>query len=265
MKKVLLSFAGSLLSFFSLAQDCGDDLFFSEYIEGSSYNKALELYNASSQEKELNDYEIQVFANGSISASFSFSPSGTIAPVSTYLIVHKSAEANLLALADTGFSGNSVVNFNGNDALILIKKSTGDTLDAIGTIGENLVWTVGTGTTSDFTLKRKEEIFSGNKNWNQRDQEWDIFSKDDFSSAGLHSVACVLTPISYFSGTELLVYPNPSFGETIRFSKSIRYLLYDLSGKLVLAGEGDHLSSEFGKGSYLLKTEEGIVRLIHFF
>ena len=53
MKQILLSL-GLLLGVTVSAQDCSD-LFISEYIEGWSNNKALELYNLDNDISESND------------------------------------------------------------------------------------------------------------------------------------------------------------------------------------------------------------------
>ncbi|MFL6170873.1 MAG: hypothetical protein ACJ711_14470, partial [Ornithinibacter sp.] len=46
------------------------DLFFSEYVEGSSNNKALEIYNGTGAAVDLaaGGYSVQVFSNGAASA-----------------------------------------------------------------------------------------------------------------------------------------------------------------------------------------------------
>ena len=45
------------------------DLFFSEYIEGWSNNKALEIYNPTNQEVDLSAYSISRYSNGGTSPS----------------------------------------------------------------------------------------------------------------------------------------------------------------------------------------------------
>ena len=42
--------------------------FFSEYVEGSSNNKALEIYNPSNSPLNLSGYSIKVFSNGAVTA-----------------------------------------------------------------------------------------------------------------------------------------------------------------------------------------------------
>ena len=51
-------------------------LFFSEYIEGTSYNKALEIFNGTENTIDLavENYDVQFFSNGSATASTTIPP-----------------------------------------------------------------------------------------------------------------------------------------------------------------------------------------------
>ena len=62
MKKILLS-TSVLLAMSVNAQipDC-NDLFFSEYVEGSSQNKAIEIYNPTTTSIDLSDYSVERFS-----------------------------------------------------------------------------------------------------------------------------------------------------------------------------------------------------------
>ncbi|WP_206367641.1 lamin tail domain-containing protein [Sphingomonas piscis] len=55
------------------------DLIISEYIEGSSNNKAIELYNGTGTAINLTGYRIQMFFNGSTAARLTINLSGTVA------------------------------------------------------------------------------------------------------------------------------------------------------------------------------------------
>ncbi|MFT4666288.1 MAG: hypothetical protein ACI8YQ_002656 [Polaribacter sp.] len=67
MKKTLLFFALALCANLLSAQ-C-DDLFFSEYVEGYSNNKALEIYNPTGSAINLSGYSLVRFSNGSTTAN----------------------------------------------------------------------------------------------------------------------------------------------------------------------------------------------------
>jgi len=61
------------------------DLFFSEYIEGWSNNKALEIYNPTANTIDLSAYSISRYSNGGTSPSTT-QLSGTIGPFSTFVV-----------------------------------------------------------------------------------------------------------------------------------------------------------------------------------
>ena len=82
MKKILLSIL--FLSTISFGQDCSQ-LFFSEYVEGWSNNKALEIYNPTGEEIDLSSYSISRYANGGTSPSTT-QLSGTISPYGTFVV-----------------------------------------------------------------------------------------------------------------------------------------------------------------------------------
>ena len=82
MKKLL-----SLIIFscsISFSQDCSQ-LFFSEYVEGWSNNKALEIYNPTSETIDLSSYSISRYANGGTTPSTT-QLSGTIDGGGTFVV-----------------------------------------------------------------------------------------------------------------------------------------------------------------------------------
>ena len=110
------------------------DLFFSEYIEGSSNNKALEIYNGTGAAVNLGTggYNVQMFFNGNSTAGLTINLTGTVANGDVYVLAQSSAAAAILAQADqTNGSGW----FNGDDAVVLRKNSV--IIDVIGQIDEN--------------------------------------------------------------------------------------------------------------------------------
>ena len=62
------------------------DLFFSEYIEGSSSNKALEIYNPTGSEVDLSNYRVIRANNGAVALSDSVVLSGTLADKDVFVI-----------------------------------------------------------------------------------------------------------------------------------------------------------------------------------
>ncbi|MCB9336371.1 MAG: lamin tail domain-containing protein [Flavobacteriales bacterium] len=192
------------LSFFSqnMAQSC-PDIFISEYVEGTSLNKALELYNPTSSTIDLSQLTLKRFENGSPIATDVLNLFGTLAPGQTFSICGNGANATLKAACDTAVASN-VFSFNGNDALGLFRGV--DTLDIFGKIGEDpgLFWSGGGVITQDVTLRRKPSIIQGvNNNPATFDPslEWLQFNVDDFSDIGSHTVNISSYPIDSISNT----------------------------------------------------------------
>ncbi len=164
------------------------DLFVSEYVEGSSNNKAIEVYNPSSSSVNLSTqgYVLEIYANGGLSPSATISLVGTVAAGSTFVIKHSSASAAITAQQTSGS-----LTFNGNDALAL-KKGT-SLVDVFGQIGSNpgTAWGTGNTSTADKTLRRKSSILVGDTIGSDAfdpSVQWDGFAVDTFSGLGSHTV-----------------------------------------------------------------------------
>lgn len=165
------------------------DLFFSEYIEGSAVNKALEIYNPTASSISLTGYVVYRYNNGSASPSDSLILQGTIPAYGVYVIANAGADPAVTAVADTT---HNVTSYNGNDAISLIETSTADTLDIIGIIGVNpgISWPVGTGSTRDFTLVRMAGVDAGTQDWAVGATQWNVNPEDSFGFLGSHGSSC---------------------------------------------------------------------------
>lgn len=150
------------------------ELFFSEYIEGSSNNKALEIYNPTSLAVNLSDYLILQTSNGSDWIYIHTFPAGaTLAASSTWVMVSDQISLALYdtTLADEVLAFPELVYFNGDDARALAKIVNGDTviIDVIGEAGYDpgTGWAVAgvANATLNHTLIRKSTIQHGNSNW----------------------------------------------------------------------------------------------------
>lgn len=96
-----------------------EDLFISEYIEGSSFNKAIEIYNGTGSAVDLSSYQVELYSNGASTASQTLSLSGTLENDDVLVLAHTSAEQAILDHADV--VNGSIINFNGDDAFALKK------------------------------------------------------------------------------------------------------------------------------------------------
>lgn len=171
---------------------CGD-LFFSEYAEGSSNHKYIEIYNPTANAISLSGYTVYASGNGG-SWTNSFTSNATIASGDVYFIANSSLDSATQSMADTSLSYPSIVHFNGDDALILVNGT--DTIDVIGTPGVDpgSSWTVGSGSTKDHTLIRKATVDMGSTDWTTGATEWDVYAQNTWSYADAHSSNCIVTP-----------------------------------------------------------------------
>jgi len=174
------------------------DLFFSEYGEGTSNNKYLEIYNGTGTDVDLGNYLIMQINNGGNWYENIDTLSGTLVDGDVYVVANISADASILADAD--LTESAITNFNGDDARCLIKVVNGDTtiLDYIGSAPEDpgSGWAVaGTAdATKNHTLVRKSSITSGTTNWtvaagtNAADSEWIVHDQNTWSYLGSHTM-----------------------------------------------------------------------------
>jgi uncharacterized protein len=156
-------------------------LFFSEYVEGSSSNKALEI--TAVHRSTLDGCKIGAYFNGSGEASVVASLSGVLEAGQVLTLCTSTLSSQLGAVC------NQVgrLTFNGNDALALA--CDGKIFDVIGQIGVDpgTAWGSGTTTTLDHTLRRKCSVTAGDAsglNAFDPSAEWQSLPIDTFSGLG---------------------------------------------------------------------------------
>lgn len=164
------------------------ELFFSEYIEGSSNNKAIEIYNPTGAVVDLSAYTVKLYANGASTATNTLALTGNLAAGGTLVLVNASAAA---AFKVAGSVESTVTFFNGDDATTLEK--SGAVIDRIGQLGTDpgTEWTAGGVTTLNATLRRKAAIMNGDSNASSAfdpSVQWDSFPIDTSGGLGSHTV-----------------------------------------------------------------------------
>src|SRR5690625_2199589 len=137
MRKILLV-CGLMLGGVVAAQEECSELFISEYVEGWSNNKALEIYNPTDQPIDLSEYVVVRYSNGAgfASSANAVQLSGTIQPYDVYVVVLDKRDPDgtgqeapvwdeLQAKADgfycPNYNTSNAMYFNGNDAMTLEK------------------------------------------------------------------------------------------------------------------------------------------------
>jgi hypothetical protein len=196
MKRTLLLFS-AFIGTFSFAQDCSE-LFISEYVEGWSNNKALEIYNPTNAAVDLSQYCVVRYSNGatSVTSTNAVQLTGMVASKDVYVAVLDKQDPNgtgqeapiwdsLQVRADGFYCPDYAINdafyWNGNDAVVLVKGDAANQagwvlVDVFGKIGENpgagsdpeTGWTsafpftgAGDGLTVDHSLIRKPTVLTG--------------------------------------------------------------------------------------------------------
>ena len=204
-------------------------ILFSEYSEGSSYNKYLEIYNYSNETVLLSQFVLTSCTNGCLNGNNFFInefPDGaSIEPGEVYVVASTQADQLILNEADFTFQ---YCCGNGDDVYALMLSGlTGDFFDAenaLDIIGDDTTWQEGVGwdiagvseATKNHTIVRKSSVLEHNAgNWslsagtNIDDSEWIVLEIDDWSNLGFHNFDDTL--IDIYGCTDFLANNyNPS-------------------------------------------------------
>lgn len=238
----------------TLAAPAATELYISEYYEGTSNNKVLEITNPTLSAISLSGYSIKKQSNGSGAWSFELNLSGTINPKSTFLLKN-----SLSSLSSCTFTAQSVVgapiDFNGDDPVALFKNGT--LIDVVGTFN---------GTTNfakDTDLRRNVII----PNPVYTPSEWDVLAitttVPNCDNLGIANPASALgVKDTTLNPTDVVILPNPVKGDVMmvkNVKNNSNYEIIDFSGKLVqkgkLTNDTIHVNG-LPKGNYILKIDQ---------
>lgn len=186
----------------------------SEYVEGSSNNKAIELVNLGTEAVDLSQYKLEIYANGNTTASSpAISLSGQLAAKAVYVIGHTSGNDALKAKSNS-LAG---LNYNGDDAIVL--KANSVIVDSLGRVGErpNQAWSANGVSTVNMTLRRKSGVTSGDVITTDAfdpSVQYDAFAIDDFSDLGLYN--------GTGAGSEPEPYPHGVCGDAVTLISAVQ-------------------------------------------
>ncbi len=168
------------------------ELFFSEYVEGTGYHKAVEIYNPSPAPVDLGarGYAVELYRNGSATAGSKIGLYGAIPSKGVFVLCHPSASFAAQPYVNLT---SSALDFNGDDAVVLARAD--GPVDVLGQIGTDpgTQWGTGSVTTLDHTLRRKSAVAAGDPNGSDPFDpalEWDGYPKDTIAGLGAHASAC---------------------------------------------------------------------------
>jgi endonuclease I len=204
MKIKLLTAALGLSVFASHA-----NVVITEYIEGGSSNKAIEISNLGTANVDLavDGYKLELFANGKTDTPNELFLQGLLVPGSSIVVYNQGATEAFKRTAPQGIEDASVTFFNGDDAIILLNNA--GVVDSFGKLGEDpgSNWGDGDFATKDHTLRRLTSVTEGDTTTNDAFDpatQWATFAKDTADGLGCHGeAACDGTQTLPTAGTAI--------------------------------------------------------------
>ena len=231
-----------------------NELFFSEYVEGSSNNKALEIANETDNDIDLSIYDIRRNGNGGSTWSDPFVLTGTVTSGDVVVIINANAalpelinEADIVVPNASPTFGEPL-NFNGNDPVGLFKNDI--LIDIIGVFGSSANFA------EDVTLRRKSTVSSPNTTYDEVN-EWDSYPQNTVDDIGSHTTTL---STGDFTWEGLSIYPNPTSLDYIyiKNNEQVKVEVFNVLGKRVLQNTIETSNpkldiSSLSSGMYLLR------------
>ncbi|NOH50518.1 ExeM/NucH family extracellular endonuclease [Vibrio rotiferianus] len=156
----------------ALSANANAEIILSQYVEGGSYNKAVEIANTGDAAVTLTGYELAKSSNGGGTWGSTIDLSQvTLQANQVYVLAHGDASDAIKAVAD--ITDKSVANFNGDDPIALLKN--GEVHDIIGVMGD-----VDFG--KDTTLVRNSDALTPSATYDA--SQWTAFEKDNIDGLG---------------------------------------------------------------------------------
>ncbi|MBA4377059.1 MAG: hypothetical protein C0395_00005, partial [Gemmatimonas sp.] len=171
-------------------------VFFSEYLEGSSNNKAVEIYNGTSGDLDMARITVDRYNNGAITLPAHYTFTGTLVSGDVYVIGNPSTTGvDPVIIAQSDLLSNLTF-FNGDDVLILFLD--GIVVDSIGQFGNDpgVFWGTAPITTAEYTLVRDASVCVGDVNINDFYDPaldgWISYPQNTVSYLGSHTSNCIV-------------------------------------------------------------------------
>jgi hypothetical protein len=242
MKKFLLSFLVIGLMFIAKiqAQDCSE-FFISEYVEGTSQSKAIEIYNPTAAAKSLSGYTLNRYSNGSATVTNTLDLTGIVAAYGVWVVTNGMTDTtstygwcnsvlyNMGNQHGSGVYGTDPLVFNGNDAVTIERTSDGAIIDIFARIGPPdpiSGWYDQPGTNGDYTTSFDWQAWSVNHTLIRKasvkkgvstnpspfivSTEYDSLSVNIWTNLGTHTCDCSGAGVASFTDdNNVYFFPNP--------------------------------------------------------
>ena len=224
------------------------DLFFSEYMEGSGTNKALEIANFTGATVNLSEYSIKLSSNDNSAwtNTYNFPSNASISNEDVYVVANGGTSVCTNVLDNLN---NAITEFNGNDALGLFKNDV--LIDILGTLGDATVYAENT------TLVRNATIASGSTVYNAN--EWTSYPQNTCTNLGSHTQTLDVTNVE---PQHIKIHPNPVKGTYlfIDAQQPTTIECYNLTGQRILKTTVSPQNttvdiSQLNSGVYLLQLQ----------
>ena len=244
----------SATAFVKTVQGIANTVFFSEWAEGTSFNKYIEIYNGTGEDIDLSTYKVSSCSNGCDTEGEWDYPDQVVFDVGTmvaagdvFVIAHPSADPSILGQADNiSFTYMS----NGNDAVGLVSTATGFIVDLIGDMSTSPpdAWDVaGTpSATNEQTIVRKPSVLNGNADWaasagtDASNSEWLVFDQNVWDNLGFHNQGVDAPSVTISSLSPIFLTDQTE----IEFSAAVNVPTGSVSSVIVKYGTNDQLVNE---------------------
>lgn len=263
----LYSVDSNIVSATTLASDSfAKDIFVSKYIEGTSNNKAMELYNNTGHPVNLSDYRLISQSYNNTSGNYYYENAyefeGILQQGERAVIINPNANLSCMTVDQARFvTAAPEMTYSGSQYLELRYKST--RIDAIGVYGQS-----NSSTLSDVTLYRNSGVNNPNSTFTM--SEWDSYPINYCSNLG---TTLATENVNFAENIELTLYPNPVTDGFIRFKgkdleKIAEIAIIDMSGKVVLQKENPFKNSneisvsQLNEGVYFVRTPYKTLKFI---
>lgn len=236
-------------------------LIISEYSEGASFNKFLEITNISDKDIDLSAYLLRIYTDGNESSTNQVQLSGTLAAGASKVYKNSKADATLPDGVEAEAIDDNVIKFNGNDPMAIICND--EIADLLGEIGSSADFG------KDVTLRRLSTVTAPTATYNS--EEWETLGMDDLTGFGSHGEVEPITNYLYNGEGEYWATvnsENANYKITLSDGQGISYT-FDIYGKewdgeavpsaVYNASETEDVYNTFyTANSYYSNTTEGI-------